>query len=146
MKLKPYELKDPGELVQGLAERVDLVEDTAWLVQIQDPSTRQLIVGVDRMDSPALIDEWQEARDELHDRIQAWSVPDTHRPQQAAVLVVVRPGLCVMGPNEAQWFLAWRYVNHLRSLFSGDLILVTEHGWTDFMTNLGGYAPTMSAA
>ena len=49
-----------------------------------------------------------------------------------------------MGPNEGQWFLAWRYVNHFQRLFSGDLILVTEHGWTDFMTKLGGAEPSLT--
>jgi hypothetical protein len=146
MKLERYELRDPGELVKGLADRVDLDEDSAWLIQVQDPSTSQVIVRVDRLDSPALIDHWQEARDEMRERIDSWCVPDTVPPQQAGVLVVVRPGLCVFGANESQWFLAWRYVNHFQRLFSGDLILVTEHGWTDFMTSLGGSEPSLQIA
>ena len=54
-------------------------------------------------------------------------VPPTH----AGVLIVVRRGLCVFGVNEGLWCSAWRYVNHLRRLYSGDLVLVTEHGWLD---------------
>ena len=146
MKLEPYELKDPGVLVKELADQVTLEDDSAWLVQVQDPSTRQVIVRVDRLDSPALIDDWHDASDEMRERIGAWSVPDTVPPQQAGVLVVVRTGLCVMGANESQWFLAWRYVNHFQRLFSGDLILVTEHGWADFITNLGGAEPSLNAA
>lgn len=35
-------------------------------------------------------------------------VPDELRPPQpSAVTVIVRPGLCVFGPNEGRWLSAW---------------------------------------
>jgi hypothetical protein len=40
---------------------------------------------------------------------------------------------------------AWRYSNHLTNAFDGRMILVTEHGWTDFMTDTAGYSPAMVA-
>ena len=51
-----------------------------------------------------------------------------------------------MGPNEGVWCRAWRYINHHRALYSGEIILVTEHGWSDFMTRFGGTTPALRSA
>jgi hypothetical protein len=61
------------------------------------------------------------------------------------VTFVVRPGLCVFGPNEGRWMSAWRYSNHLTNCFSGDVVLVTEHGWAALMADAGGHSPAMAA-
>lgn len=29
------------------------------------------------------------------------------------------------------------------SAYTGDVTVVTEHGWADFMTNWGGHSPSM---
>jgi hypothetical protein len=57
------------------------------------------------------------------------------------VLVVVRPGLCVFGLNEGTWFRAERYANIGGPLWPIRDMLVTEHGWLDFMTNDAGLSP-----
>ena len=64
-------------------------------------------------------------------------------PTHSSVLVVVRPGLCVFGPNEAAWFMGDRYANHFARLWTMETILVTEHGWLDFMTNEAGVEPAL---
>lgn len=143
MALQPYEFRDPEALLVELSARVPLTEGTAYLVLVAHPSTKQRIVRVDRLDSPAVLDEWSAARDEMYDRIQTWPVPDVVPPTHAGVLVVVRRGLCVFGANEGHWSNAWRYVNHLRRLYSGDLVLVTEHGWLDMMTQFAGHSPAL---
>ncbi len=60
--------------------------------------------------------------------------------------VVVRPGRTVFGPNESVWFSGWRYSNHFEAISTGDVMLVTEHGWLDFMTREAGHVPRMVAA
>lgn len=40
---------------------------------------------------------------------------------------------------------AWRYSNHLTNAFDGGVMLVTEHGWADFMTDYAGHSPAMAA-
>ena len=62
-------------------------------------------------------------------------------PSLTPVLVIVRPGLCVFGANEGVWYLAERYANFIASLWPVIDILVTEHGWLDFMTNDAGLHP-----
>ncbi len=82
----------------------------------------------------------------MRERIDSWVVPDTVPPSHAGVLIVVRPGLCVLGANEGRWSNAWRYVNHLQRMYSGDLMLVTEHGWCDFMSEYAGSTPALRPA
>ena len=144
MALKPYEFRDPEALLVELAARVPFTDGTAYLVLVAHPSTAQRIVQVERLDSPAVLSGWSDARDEMCDRIQSWPVPDVVPPTHAGVLVVVRRGLCVFGANEAHWSNAWRYVNHFRRLYSGDLVLVTEHGWVDMMTQFAGHSPALA--
>jgi len=59
---------------------------------------------------------------------------------------VVRPGPCVFGPNESHWLYAWRYSNHFTNAYSSHIILVTEHGWCDFMTHQAGLTPAARPA
>ena len=144
MELEPYEFRDPGELIREVAARAPLRHDTAWLVLVANASTEQRVVRVSALTTPALIDEWETARDEMYDVINGWQVPEHVPPTHSAVLVVVRRGLCVFGPYEKQWHLAWRYVNHLQRMYDGDVILVTEHGWVDFMTHAADATPALT--
>jgi hypothetical protein len=87
----------------------------------------------------------QDISDDLCDAARSFGL-GSHgdRPHHALVTVVVRPGRCVFGPNEAVWFRGWRYSNHFESAFSGDMVLVTEHGWSDFMSGEAGHEPRMT--
>jgi hypothetical protein len=144
MELNDYEFRAPAELIQTVDSRVVLQDDTVWLVQVANPSTEQRVVRVDSLTTSAVITEWETARDEMYDVISSWSVPDTVPPTHSAVLVVVRRGLCVFGPHEKYWHLAWRYINHCRPMYSGNVILVTEHGWVDFMTEAADVEPALT--
>jgi hypothetical protein len=141
--LAPYEFRDPAALISELAERIALDEGTAHLVLVERPSTAQRIIRIDRLRTPAEILLGRDAEDEMRDVIDTWPLPEELPPRHSALLVLVRPGWCVFGPNEAQWFHADLYLNHLRSVHTGDCILVTEHGWVDFMTHLAGSTPAM---
>jgi hypothetical protein len=144
--LEPYEFRDPAALMAELAERISLDENTAHLLLVDHPSTVQRIVRIERLTTPAEILSGEDAEEEMRDVIDAWPLPEVRPPRHSTMLVLVRPGLCVFGPNEAQWLLADRYLNHLRPLYTGDCLLVTEHGWVDWMTYLAGRTPAMRAA
>ena len=50
--------------------------------------------------------------------VDEWPIPfERGTPRHTPVLVVVRPGLRVFGPNEAVWFTAERYANFLAPLW-----------------------------
>ena len=79
-------------------------------------------------------------------RLRRWPrrINNGKAPPQA-VTIVVRPGFAVFGPNEGVWCRGWRYANHVQDVYTGELILVTEHGWVDFMTDACGHEPRMVA-
>lgn len=146
MTTDSWTLRNPAEVVATIAERTSLEPNTAFVGLVHQPATKQQIVAVERLSTPAVIDDWMLASAEIRDVMERLRIPDAPRPpEHTAVTVVVRPGLCVFGANEANWFSAWRYSNHLANAYSGSLILVTEHGWSDFMSDTAGLSPAMAA-
>jgi hypothetical protein len=146
MELKPYEFRDPGALLRDLARQATLDSGAAFLLLVEHPSTEQRLRRVDRLRTPAEITDDEAACDEMRDVIASYDLPDTYPIAFAAMLVLLRPGLCVTSEGEKQWHRAWRYVNHCRPLYSGDLMVVTEHGWWDTMSNLGDVQPCLADA
>lgn len=131
--------------MEDLAARVPMVDGAVYVVLVVDPSTEQEIVLVERLNAPAVLYDYEAASEEMRERVERMPIPDIWPTRHAVTTVVVRRGLCVFGPNEAHWFMAWRYANHLSRAHTGDLILVTEHGWTDFMTEFAGHTPALCA-
>jgi hypothetical protein len=146
MSLESYEFKDPGRLIEEIAQRVALADDTVYVALVRHPATEQCLTALRRMNTPALIDDYFDACKEVRETMRGFAVPDQPRPpQHAAITVVVRSGLCVFGPNEGEWLKAWRYSNHLTNAYDGGVILVTEHGWLDLMTDCVGLSPALAA-
>jgi hypothetical protein len=144
MTLHTFELRDPTALMREIADAVDLVEDTAYVALVHHPSTRQHLVAVEPLAIPALLNDDDDISGHLAQIARSFGIGSHGRsPEHLLVTVVVRPGRCVYGPNEAVWFSGWRYSNHCESLFSGDLMLVTEHGWEDFISGEAGDEPRM---
>jgi hypothetical protein len=141
MELAPDDFRDPAALIDEVAGRVGLVDGSVYAVLVSQPSTCQKVVCIDAIRAPAEILDHRDASDELGEVIDSWTIPESRRPTHNWVLVIVRTGWCVFGPNEKEWFMAQRYANHRQSIYSGSAILVTEHGWTDFMTQYAGEWP-----
>lgn len=148
MELKPYDLRDPALVVEALAKRYRLTRPAAYLAVVRDPSTAQKIVSVEKLRTPAVIDDWQAASDELRERLNSADIPTAGPPGSTApshlpMLIVVRPGRCVSSPNERVWWLAQRYMNSMAWTWSPGLMVVTEHGWYDFTTKWGAVEPAL---
>lgn len=146
--LRDSELRDPQALLDRLAKRYRLTRPAAYLAVVRDPATRQQLVSIEKLHTPALIDTWEPASDELRERLDTGRIPMAGPPPRSAprhlpVLVVVRPGRCVIGPNERLWYLAERYANSLAWAWSTSLLLVTEHGWYDPRSRWGGTSPAL---
>lgn len=140
-------LRTAADAIADVAARVPLAPNTAFIALVDEPATEQRIVAVEALRTPSLIDDWKGASEEIRDVMQRFRIPDEPRPpRHSALTIVVRPGLCVFGPNEGQWLSAWRYSNHFANAYDGSLILVTEHGWVDFMTDTAGHSPAMGSA
>ncbi len=91
------------------------------------------------------IAHYEEVRGLLYETMQALPLPGFAGPEtrHLVVTVLVRPGLTVLGRHESQWLLGWRYSNHLKGAFDGDLMLVTDQGWVHFPTDWGASEPRM---
>lgn len=149
MELRPYEYRDPGQVVRDVADRHPLEDGDVLLALVRSPSTDQEVVAVTRL-QPG---RWQETdqfeRSQLlAEQVQAMPIPAWRPapPEHSILTIVARSGWCLIGPREAEFLQAWRYSNHLCHAFDGGLIVVTEHGWTDFITGLGGDEPRLASS
>lgn len=143
MTLQPYELRDPEALIREVAVVVDLLEDHAFVVLVHLPSTEQRVLEVRELALPALLDDDDDISDHLCGIARSFEIPEARSPRHALVTVIVRRGRCLLGPNEGVWLRGWRYSHHFAAAYNSDLILVTEHGWTDFMTTWSGHEPRL---
>jgi hypothetical protein len=146
MKLPTFELRDPARLMNDVAERVPLTEDRAYAALVHHPSTRQLLLEVVPIPLPALLDDDDDISDQLRTVAESFGIEWRHPIEHLLMTIIVRPGLTVVGPNESVWLNGWRSANHFQGIHTGDLIVVTEHGWLEFMTNEAGHFPRMAAA
>jgi hypothetical protein len=143
MELERYELRDPRRLMEEIAREVTLAEDTSYVALVHHPSTDQRLVQVTPLDLPALLDDDEDISETLRDVARSFGIGWRDTTDHLLMTVIVRPGRTVFGPNESVWFRGWRYANHFEAISTGDLILVTEHGWLDFMTDEAGHEPRM---
>ncbi len=144
--LSTYDYLDPSALIAELARRQLLREGETRFVLVERPSTLQRLVCIEQLPVSSDVDHYLAVRDVLRAAVESLPLPEQRPPVHSVLTILVRRCLAVFGPGEAQWFLAWRYSNHLCSTFDGDVIVVTEHGWTNFCTRWGGSTPHLSLA
>ena len=144
--LEPYEFRDPAALMAELAERISLDEGTAHLVLVDHPSTVQRIARTERLTTPAEILSGEDAEDEMRDVIDGWPLPEVRRPRHSTPARARAAGPVRVRPQRGPVAARGPYLNHLRPLYTGNCVLVTEHGWVDWMTYLAGPTPAMRAA
>lgn len=144
MNLRNFDYRSPAELIDQVAARVPLIEEAVYVVLVARPPTEQRIVTIRRLATPARIEDWEDASEEICELMEELPIPGRqHPPDHSAFTVIVRSGLCVFGPTEGLWLSAWKYSNHMTNAFGGRAMLVTEHGWYDFMTDTAGHSPAL---
>jgi len=142
--LSTSEVADPGILIEQIAREHPLTEGLVLLALVKHPSTEQSLVHVAPFPGGLVDPAPDDLNRQLCAAMDSLPLPDeTHPIEHCVVTVIVRPGFAVFGRRELEWAMGWRYSNHLRSAFTGDLMLVTEHGWHDLMTGWGGHEPRM---
>jgi hypothetical protein len=145
MTLEPYEFRDPGALVADVLQRHPVAAGDALLVLVHHPSTVQDVVHVTRMHVDDLDrDAWEDGQ-RLGAAVRAMPIPSWNGepPEHAVTTILARRGLAIIGPRERGWLAAWRYSNHLMHAYSGEVIVLTEHGWVEFVGDRGGFAPRL---
>jgi hypothetical protein len=149
MTLKPYQYRDPGEVVAEVDSRRPLSEGDMVLALVRDPSGDQQIVRLRSIPRTRRhgLDRYERSR-LLCDCAKRLRVPQRRgeSPWHSIMTIVARPGYAVFGPDEGNWLSAWLFSNHLTDAFSSELIVVTEHGWADMSTGWGGHEPRIHVA
>jgi hypothetical protein len=147
MELESWELVDPARFIEQMASGRRLVAGLALLAVVEDPASKQAITHVETLPVDCRIEHYAQAADLLYDTMQRLPLPDRAAPdtRYSVVTVIVRPGLTAPGRHEAAWTSAWRHSSHLRAAFTGNLIVVTEHGWYDLMSERRADFPRMQS-
>jgi hypothetical protein len=147
MELRPYEYRDPGEVLTAVVADRSLSDGDMLLALVHDPSGDQRVLRTIRLDSEhsRRLDPYQ-GPDILAGYLRQLAVPmrQPEEPPRFSVMTIsARRGLAVFGPAECACMSAWRYCGHLVDAFVGEMMVVTEHGWADFMSGLGGREPRL---
>jgi hypothetical protein len=148
MELESWQLVDPARLIGQIASEHRLVAGLALLAVVEEPATSQVITHVETLPLDCRLEPHTHAADLLYETMQDLPFPDLAGPgtRYSVVTVIVRPGLTTPGRHEAAWTSAWKHSSHLRAAFTGNLIVVTEHGWYDLMSERGAVFPHMQSA
>jgi hypothetical protein len=146
MSLHDLDLRNTQHLMDGIAARTPLSDDTALLALVDRPATAQRLLAVRRLEVPARQVEWsRELSDLLHDEMHALAIPPRDpRIRAVVVTVLVRTGFVGWGASEKTWALAWRYSNHNTDALDRDIIVVTEHGWASLWSYAAGRLPAVA--
>lgn len=148
MDLEPYDLRDPQQLLDDVCRTNPLVEGELLIVLVEDPSQSQHLVAVRRLAGRQWQGLDQIARSDVL-RGEAESLPLDARergaPRHLLLTIRVRRGLTVIDGVDAEVLEGWRYANHLMPVFDGGLLVVTEHGWYDWLTGCAGHSPAIVA-
>ena len=144
MTLEHLRLRNTQELMEQVAARTTLDEDSVTFVLIDRPATRQRILAVRRLEVPAAQDDWDSLRDLVHDEMQQLPVPRRTKDACSIVVTIIgRRGFNVWTRTEKNWAMAWRYSNHFTDAFDEDIIVVTEHGWASLQSHAAGHEPRL---
>jgi hypothetical protein len=148
MELESWELVDPARFIEQIASSHRLVAGLALLAVVEDPAGRQAITHVETLPIDCRIGHYSQAADLLYETMQRLTLPDVPGPDMriSVVTVIVRLGVTTPGRHEAAWTSAWKHSSHLRAAFTGNLMVVTEHGWYDLMSERGAAFPRLQSA
>lgn len=72
-----------------------------------------------------------------------WTGNGWSAPTSELLTVVCRDGEAAITPVESQFFLGWRYSNHLTSALDGDVYVVTPQGWASLFGEWSGDLPAL---
>jgi hypothetical protein len=149
MKLDKWELRDPGALLEEVAHRHALHPGLVVSALVEHASTSQRLVATEVVyddERPPLPEQHREFVGPALQRlpIPEWT-PDHPPAEHTVALVIARRGRVVFTSQEVRWGYGLLYGKDLLHVFTGDLLLVTEHGWRSMDDDLAGRKPALAA-
>ena len=142
-----WDLADPARLLHDLAAATPLSAGRSLLCQVARPATDQVLVthtdvwgsGGPPGDECDAQKEVEAAMRRIGHRDCDWD--DDVRLTSAVVIVVLREGRAVPRAGDLAVTSALRYANNAFHALTGDLLVVTPHGWVSVPDRLAGLAP-----
>lgn len=150
MSREIWELDDPAAIIRQIGGlcRLRVGRTVVAAVSVSDQAVSAAKVATERGERlPDHPDSSELARRLAHELVpERGSVSaDNGGISHILVTVVCREGYVIAGRGEFEWISAWRYSNHFRGAFDGDVYVVTPHGWTGLMDHRAGYSPCLVA-
>ena len=148
MEKRPWHVTDPEQMLRAVHEicplRMGLVVVAAIELVTQKVTDARVAV-------PDLQTEGDPYGSEIVRVLAEQMVPERwattsegHGMTHVLVTIVCREGRVVFTHHEHTWFRAWRYANHFRAAFDGDVYVVTPHGWGGVLDQRAGFEPRVA--
>ncbi|WP_076263838.1 hypothetical protein [Intrasporangium flavum] len=143
----PWNLKDPEQTLRDVAAicpfHLDDVIVAAVDLRTQAVTGAQVVTTTGHPpDHPGDSELVREVAEALVPERWAAS-PEGHGITHVLITVLCRNGRVTFTAREAAWLSAWRYANHFRAAFDGDVYIVTPHGWGGSLDHRAGYEPRL---
>jgi hypothetical protein len=147
MRDHPWRLREPGQLITEVLAEYQVDDGDAVVACVRDASSEQMYVGAVHVSASRWrsLDRYDQSTF-LGETAQQLPIPEWQPgpPNHSIVTVLARSGYAVSGRVEGEWAVAWLYSNHLTHAYLGDLILITEFGWTELGGRRGAHLPALS--
>lgn len=146
MEERPWHLTDPEQTLRDVEKLCPFELDSVIVAAVELGS--QKVVDARVAMTGELSDDYAGSdlvRDLATDMVpERWaSGRGGHGITHVLVTVVCRTGRVVFTSRESSWFRAWRYANHFRAAFDGDVYVVTPHGWGGILDERAGFEPAL---
>lgn len=146
------DLTDPARLLHDLAAATPPLAGRSLLCQVARPATDQLLVAhTDVWSSGGPPGDECDAQEEVRAAMRRighrdFDWDDDVRLTSAVVIVVLREGRAVPRAGDFAVTSALRYANNAFQALTGDLLVVTTHGWVTVPDRVAGLAPVALVA
>ena len=148
VKQRPWNLADPEATLREIEARCPFELDAVIVAAVELDTQRVTDARVATVGG--LPDDHYDASD-LVRRLAEEMVPERwatgregHGITHVLVTVICREGRVTFTRREGLWFRAWRYANHFRAAFDGDVYVVTPHGWGGMLDDRAGLEPRLN--
>lgn len=139
-----HDFTDIADLMDQIAATHEFYDGSVLVALVHDPESTQKIVRIDRAPAGAYADD-ATADKQMNDILTALPVEERAEFRYRTLTIVVHRGLTVMGDIDLRWSNALKYGWKPAGCFTTAQVIVTEHGWLEFMSGAAGHTPAMVA-
>ncbi|MDN5851579.1 MAG: hypothetical protein L0K86_01815 [Actinomycetia bacterium] len=140
-----HDFHDIADLMDQIGTTHRLYDGAVLLALVRDPETTQEIVQLSHVPAGAYADD-ATADKQLDDLLTSLPVEERREIRYRTLTIVCRRGYTVMGEIDLRWSNALKYGWKPGGCLTTAQVVVTEHGWAEFMTGEAGHEPALADA